>query len=426
MGGARPRDRVLAGAHPGRWATVREAGLHPQAHRAARREPRGRAGVHRGHRRPLDAGEGLHTEGAIAKYLATEAGNAAADAAIQAHGGYGYTHEYMVEKIRRDVRITTIYEGTSEIMEMTIARDRWQLHLKSRGDHYHALGRELEALDGREPNAGRGHRRARMPRARGAAGGLPTGAAHAPPARAAASGPAGGAGRGRGHARPPRGGGARGHTDPEGESPLRRRGARRHEPRERAPGSARGCERGDPLGRGRRRQRRRRNRRASVASRDSRRAGGTGGRHGRGRRPPLWAAGRRVLTDPITDAVAIVGLSAILPQAPNAGAFWENVKAGRYAIDERGSRALGSRALLRPRSEGPGEDLLEDRGVGARLGMGAAGVAPSDPAACQRRDGRRPEVGRRVHADGAARLRLAGARAGPRAHRRCVRQCDGR
>ncbi len=95
----------------------------------------------------IDAGEGtLNTEGAIAKYLATEAGNAAADAAIQALGGYGFTHEYLVEKIRRDVRITTIYEGTSEIMEMTIARDRWQQHLKTRGDHYHAIARELEAL----------------------------------------------------------------------------------------------------------------------------------------------------------------------------------------------------------------------------------------------------------------------------------------
>ena len=86
----------------------------------------------------IDAGEGaLNTEGAIAKYLATEAGNTAAEAAIQAFGGYGYTHEYMVEKIKRDVRITTIYEGTSEIMEMTISRDRWQLHLKTRGRHYH-------------------------------------------------------------------------------------------------------------------------------------------------------------------------------------------------------------------------------------------------------------------------------------------------
>ena len=95
----------------------------------------------------IDAGEGtLNTEGAIAKYLATEAGNAAADAAIQALGGYGYTREYMVEKIRRDVRITTIYEGTSEIMEMTIARDRWQQHLKTAAQHYHDAAREMEAL----------------------------------------------------------------------------------------------------------------------------------------------------------------------------------------------------------------------------------------------------------------------------------------
>ncbi len=95
----------------------------------------------------IDAGEGaLNTEGAIAKYLATEAGNAAADAAIQALGGYGYTHEYVVEKIKRDVRITTIYEGTSEIMEMTVARDRWQQHLKTHGEHYHHSARELEQL----------------------------------------------------------------------------------------------------------------------------------------------------------------------------------------------------------------------------------------------------------------------------------------
>ena len=96
----------------------------------------------------IDAGEGaLSTEGAIAKYMATEAGNAAADAAIQALGGYGYTREYLVEKIKRDVRITTIYEGTSEIMEMTIARDRWQLHLKTRGQYYHDEAARLALLD---------------------------------------------------------------------------------------------------------------------------------------------------------------------------------------------------------------------------------------------------------------------------------------
>jgi len=103
----------------------------------------------------IDAGEGsLNTEGAIAKYMATEAGNLAADASIQALGGYGYTHEYMVEKIKRDVRITTIYEGTSEIMEMTISRDRWQLHLKSRGQHYHDQARQCEALHAQDPNVG--------------------------------------------------------------------------------------------------------------------------------------------------------------------------------------------------------------------------------------------------------------------------------
>jgi acyl-CoA dehydrogenase len=103
----------------------------------------------------IDGGEGsLNTEGAIAKYMATEAGNHAAEASIQALGGYGYTHEYMVEKIKRDVRITTIYEGTSEIMEMTISRDRWQLHLKTRGQHYHDEARKCETLHALHANVG--------------------------------------------------------------------------------------------------------------------------------------------------------------------------------------------------------------------------------------------------------------------------------
>src|SRR5690349_14457688 len=103
----------------------------------------------------IDAGEGsLNTEGAIAKYMATEAGNAAAEASIQALGGYGYTHEYMVEKISRDVRITIIYEGTSEIMEMTISRDRWQNHLKTRGQHYHDQAKKFEELHARHPEVG--------------------------------------------------------------------------------------------------------------------------------------------------------------------------------------------------------------------------------------------------------------------------------
>lgn len=103
----------------------------------------------------LDDGElGLQTEGAIAKYMATEAGNKAAEDAIQAHGGYGYTKEYMVEKIKRDVRITTIYEGTSEILEWTIARDRWQEHLKSRGQYYSQWADRLVARHAVEPDNG--------------------------------------------------------------------------------------------------------------------------------------------------------------------------------------------------------------------------------------------------------------------------------
>jgi alkylation response protein AidB-like acyl-CoA dehydrogenase len=109
----------------------------------------------------LDRGLGgngaLNTEGAIAKYLATEAGNAAADAAIQAHGGYGYTREYVVEKVKRDVRITTIYEGTSEIMEMTIARDRWQQHLKSGGAFHRDRAAALAGLHERHPDVGADH-----------------------------------------------------------------------------------------------------------------------------------------------------------------------------------------------------------------------------------------------------------------------------
>ncbi|GIK73712.1 MAG: hypothetical protein BroJett021_27000 [Chloroflexota bacterium] len=103
----------------------------------------------------IDAGDpNQQTEGAVAKYMATEAGNKAAEDSIQALGGYGYTKEYMVEKFKRDVRITTIYEGTSEIMEWTISRDRWQLHLKSKGAYYNDWATQLEALARTNNNSG--------------------------------------------------------------------------------------------------------------------------------------------------------------------------------------------------------------------------------------------------------------------------------
>ena len=58
----------------------------------------------------------------MAKVFATEAANHACYEAIQILGGYGYTADYPVERYARDARITTIYEGTSEIQRLIIAR----------------------------------------------------------------------------------------------------------------------------------------------------------------------------------------------------------------------------------------------------------------------------------------------------------------
>ncbi len=103
----------------------------------------------------IDAGDhDIVIEGAIAKLTASEAGKAAADAAIQAHGGYGYIREYEVEKIARDVRITTIYEGTSEILEWTIGRDRWAQHLKTRGQIWQKAAADMDVLHAQNGTVG--------------------------------------------------------------------------------------------------------------------------------------------------------------------------------------------------------------------------------------------------------------------------------
>ncbi|MBA2661809.1 MAG: acyl-CoA dehydrogenase family protein [Bradymonadaceae bacterium] len=62
-------------------------------------------------------------EASMAKLYASEAACRACDQAIQILGGYGYTREYPVEKLFRDVRVTRIYEGTNEIQRIVIARD---------------------------------------------------------------------------------------------------------------------------------------------------------------------------------------------------------------------------------------------------------------------------------------------------------------
>jgi len=61
-------------------------------------------------------------EAAIAKLYASEAANRVCDRAVQIHGGYGYVREFPVERYLRDCRVTTIYEGTSEVQRMVIAR----------------------------------------------------------------------------------------------------------------------------------------------------------------------------------------------------------------------------------------------------------------------------------------------------------------
>ena len=70
-----------------------------------------------------DAGESVIKEAAIAKMYASEAGTAIAHAAIQILGGYGYTHEYNVERIYRDVRLCEIFEGTNEVQRIVVARE---------------------------------------------------------------------------------------------------------------------------------------------------------------------------------------------------------------------------------------------------------------------------------------------------------------
>ncbi len=69
-----------------------------------------------------DAGERYTTEASVAKYFASEAAVRAANAAVQVHGGYGYVDEYPVGKYLRDARVTTLYEGTSQIQKLIIGR----------------------------------------------------------------------------------------------------------------------------------------------------------------------------------------------------------------------------------------------------------------------------------------------------------------
>ena len=69
-----------------------------------------------------DRGERASLECSMAKLFASEAANFCAYEAVQVFGGYGYSREYEVERLYRDARITTLYEGTSEIQRVVIAK----------------------------------------------------------------------------------------------------------------------------------------------------------------------------------------------------------------------------------------------------------------------------------------------------------------
>lgn len=73
--------------------------------------------------RLLDDGDRASLEASMAKLFATEACGRVVDRMVQLHGGYGYSRDYVVERIYRDARVTRIYEGTSEVQRLVIARE---------------------------------------------------------------------------------------------------------------------------------------------------------------------------------------------------------------------------------------------------------------------------------------------------------------
>lgn len=70
-----------------------------------------------------DSGKPSGMNASMAKYFAGETANEVAAKALQIHGGYGYMKDYAIERIYRDARILTIYEGTSEVQKIVIAKE---------------------------------------------------------------------------------------------------------------------------------------------------------------------------------------------------------------------------------------------------------------------------------------------------------------
>ncbi|MCA9602284.1 MAG: acyl-CoA dehydrogenase, partial [Myxococcales bacterium] len=69
-----------------------------------------------------ERGQPFSREASMAKVFTTERAWKVCNRSVQVHGGYGYTREFPVERYLRDVRVTQIYEGTSEVQRIVIAR----------------------------------------------------------------------------------------------------------------------------------------------------------------------------------------------------------------------------------------------------------------------------------------------------------------
>ncbi len=78
--------------------------------------------------RAMDAGESITRAAAAAKYFASEMVGRVADRAVQVHGGAGYVADHGIERFYRDVRLFRIYEGTSQIQQLVIARETLKAH----------------------------------------------------------------------------------------------------------------------------------------------------------------------------------------------------------------------------------------------------------------------------------------------------------
>jgi acyl-CoA dehydrogenase len=78
--------------------------------------------------RMKDEGRTVVKESACCKYFTTEALGRIADRVLQIHGGYGYIKEYPIERLFRDARLLRIYEGTSQIQQLVVAREMLKQH----------------------------------------------------------------------------------------------------------------------------------------------------------------------------------------------------------------------------------------------------------------------------------------------------------